>query len=169
MVAQPYARRLDVDPQPVTEAIVQALLADPAVTADRATNGYAGVGTRIYPDSNTAPDLSGQGQDFPFLVVVCVSSVVLVDNTHARLDALFDITTIDRGHTPNNFVGGTQNVVGVAQAAWARLTQHALTVTGYTEVEVVPVAAPRGTSPIQAGVVYRQRRCSVRVRGNWDP
>ena len=167
MSAQPYDRRLDADSQPITIAIVQALLAAPGVTGPAV--GYAGVGQRVYPEASVNPDESGGGDDYPYLIVVCVSAVVEVDATTARMDALYDLVTVDRGHTPNNFSGGTQNVVGVAQAAWTALTQFPLTATGYTNLELRPVSGPRGTSSVQSGIVFRQRRCSVRVQGNWSP
>jgi len=168
MIAQPYDRRLDADTQQIVIAIVQALLADPAVTGDKSVNGYAGVDQRVYPVVNTGPDLSGKGDDFPYLIVVCATAIVAFDATRARIDAQFDVTVVDRDHTINNYNGGTANIVGVAAAAWSRLLQHDLTVASYTEVEVAPVAAPRGTSTVQEGAVMRQQRCTVRVQGNWQ-
>jgi hypothetical protein len=168
MIAQPYDRRLDADTQPIVVAIVQTLLADPAVTGDKSVNGYAGVDQRVYPGINSGPDLSGKGDDFPYLIVICATATVPFDATKARIDAQFDMTVVDRDHTINNYNGGTQNVVGVAAAAWSRLLQHDLTVDRYTEVEVTPVDAPRPTSNVQEGAVMRQQRCTVRVQGNWN-
>jgi len=167
MIAAPYDRRLDADTQPIVIAIVQALLADPAVTGDKSVNGYAGVDQRVYPVVNKNPDLSGKGDDFPYLIVVCATAIVPFDATRARINATFDLTVVDRDHTVNNYNGGTQNIVGVAAAAWSCLLQHDLTVASYTDVEVTPVDAPRGTSNVQEGAVFRQQRCTVRVQGNW--
>jgi hypothetical protein len=167
MVAAPFSRRLDVDTQPIVEAIVQTLLADTAVTGDKATNGYAGVANRVYPQAAINPDPSGKGQDYPYLIVVCASATVAVDQSTARVDALFDLTVVDRSHTPNNPAGSTANTVAVGEAAWARLLQQPLSVARYTNIAVAPREAPRGTLNIQQGITIRQQRCSVRVQGNW--
>lgn len=160
--AYPPALR-DVDTYPITVAIVQSLLADPAVTGNKSVNGYEGVGTRIYPEANIDPDVSGQGQEFPYLVVTTAATTVPYDYTSAAIDALFDITVVDRAHTPTNLHGGTQNVVPVTKAAQARILNNHLTVTGMTGVAVVPSTAPRGTATVNAGTVYRQRQFTVRV------
>jgi len=154
----------DVDTQPTVVAIVQALLAVPGVTGDHTVNGYEGVGTRVYPDANIGPESGGAAQDFPYLIVTAASALVPFDYTSAYLDALFDITVVDRQHTPNNLKGGTQNVVPVAAAALARLVNQPLTVSGYASVTVAPDGAPRGSAFVQVGLTYRQRAFTVRVQ-----
>jgi hypothetical protein len=154
----------DLDTQPFTVAIVQALLADAAVTGSTAENGYEGVGTRVYPEVNIDPDPSGKGAQFPYLIVVAPASSALVDFTGVYMNGLWDITVVDRGHTPTNARGGTQNVVPVAAAAFARLVNNPLTVSGYGGITVSPEVAPRGTAIVQSGSVIRQRMCTVRIQ-----
>jgi hypothetical protein len=97
-------------------------------------------------------------------VVTAPANTVPYDYTASYFDGIFDITVVDRAHTPKNISGGTQNVVPVAAAAQARLLNHPLTVTGMTGVSVAPESAARGTAYVQQGVVYRQRQFTVRVR-----
>jgi hypothetical protein len=154
----------DADTQRVVEAIVQALLADTGVTGDLTANGYEGVGTRVYPEAYIAADTSGKVQDFPYLIITSVTALVPLDYTSAYLDAQFDVTAVDRAHTPHNVRGGTENVVGIIAAAYARLMNAPLTVTGYASVTLTPASAPRGSAAVQVGVTYRQRAFTVRVQ-----
>jgi len=153
----------NADTQAFVIAIVQALLAEPGVTGDQSVNGYEGTGQRVYPEANLDADATGKGQQFPYLIVTNPANTVPLDYSGAYLDALFDCTAVDRGHTTTNIRGGTQNVVGIAAAAYARLLTPPLNVTGYGSVQVRPAIAPRGTAIVQSGVVIRQRLFSVRI------
>jgi hypothetical protein len=154
----------DADTYPIIVAIVQALLADTRITGNTAANGYEGVGQRVYPEANIASENPGTTDDFPYLIVTAPANAAPFDYTGAYLDGIFDITVVDRAHTPTNRSGGTQNVVPVTAAAQNRLLNNPLTVTGMSGVTVAPESAARGTAQVQQGVVYRQRQFTVRVK-----
>jgi hypothetical protein len=166
MSMRTYPPRLrDADTYNPAVALTQALLADMAVTGDKSVNGYEGVGTRVYPEANINPDISGKGQEFPYLIVTTAVGLAPFDYTSGYLEAVFDVTAVDRGHTPTNVNGGTQNVVGVIAAAYARLVNNPLTATGYANLSVAPESEPRGTTIVTSGAIIRQRAFSVRVKG----
>jgi hypothetical protein len=158
--------RRDATTHPVMIAIVQALLADDGVNGTNVV-GYAGVGTRVYNTVNLNPDISGKGGDFPYIVVTCPANSVPYAYGVTRLNAQFDITCVDRQRTPNNINGGSQNVEGVISAAYARLVNEPLTATGYVGMQCSAAVAPMEAAYLQAGVVYRQARFTLRVQASW--
>jgi hypothetical protein len=154
-----------IDTHAFVVAIVSSLLADTTVTGGASLNGYTGTGTRIYPEINLPASETGLGEDFPYIVVNAITTAITTDYSSSYLDATFDVMTVDRAHTKTNFRGGTQNVVGIARAAFTRLVNNPLTVTGYSSVQVIPENAPRGYSNVQSGLVFRQRVSTIRVMG----